>query len=93
MINMDSNILICRSEDFLSSEIDGEMVMMNIETGAYIALNETGKSIWNLVIEPKKIHDIISSLMKEYDVTKEVCENDVLPFIQLLLEQKIILRN
>lgn len=90
---METNTLLSRSDNYLSNEIDGEIVMMNIETGAYVSLNPTGKSIWDQLIEPKSIDLIIDALTKEYDVSKEICESDVKPFIQKLLDQKIIIRN
>lgn len=90
---MKSNSVISRSEDYLSNEIDGEIVMMNLETGAYVSLNATGKSIWDQLTEPKSIDMIIDALVREYDISKEVCENDVKPFIQKLLDQKIIILN
>lgn len=87
---MNLQSVISRSEDYLSNEIDGEIVMMNIETGAYVSLNPTGKSIWDLLNEPTSIDVIINSLIKEYNISKEACENDIKPFIQKLIDQKII---
>lgn len=87
---MNLQSVISRSEDYLSNEIDGEIVMMNIETGAYVSLNPTGKSIWDLLNEPTSIDVIINSLIEEYNISKEACENDIKPFIQKLIDQKII---
>jgi hypothetical protein len=32
---MENNTILSRSEDYLSNESDGEIVMMNIETATY----------------------------------------------------------
>lgn len=88
---MNQDTVLSRSEDYISNEIDGEIVMMNIETGTYVSLNATGKSVWDLIEEPKVLNDIIEALVIEYSIDKETCVADLAPFIQQMLDQKIIL--
>lgn len=87
---MEKNTILSRSDDYLSNEIDGEVVMMNIETGTYISMNATGKSVWDLIVEPTSLAEILNSLTKEYDIAEEACKADVSPFIQQMIDQKII---
>lgn len=87
---MDVNRIVKKSDDFIANEVDGEIVMMNIETGTYISLNHTGKSIWNILETPCSIDSIISQLVDIYGITKEQCEADVFPFLEQLFEQKIL---
>lgn len=87
---MDANRLVKKSDDFIANEVDGEIVMMNIETGTYISLNHTGKFIWNILETPATIDSIILQLVDLYGISKEQCEADVFPFLEQLLEQKII---
>jgi len=82
-----------RSEDYVFNEVDGELVMMNIETGAYASLNETGKSIWNLLEEPKSLDEILPSLVEEYDIDETTAKNEVEPFLAKLVEQNILTKN
>lgn len=87
---MELSTIIARGEDYVFNEVDGELVMMNIETGSYASMNETGKSIWELLEEPKSIESVLTSLTEEYDISFEAAEKDVLPFIEQLLQQKIV---
>jgi hypothetical protein len=87
---MDLDLIIARGDDYVFNEVDGELVMMNIETGAYASMNETGKTIWELLEEPKTIKSILNSLAEEYRVDAKTVQEDVLPFVSVLLEQKII---
>ena len=87
---MNTNTLLSRSEDYLSNEIDGEVVMMNIETGAYASLNATGKSIWELLSEPKQITEIVRSLTAEYAISEEQCMNEVVPFLTEMVKNNIL---
>jgi hypothetical protein len=88
---MDFNTHIYKGEEYIASEIDGEVVMMNIENGTYISLVGSSKTIWNLLDEVKTINQLIDELTAKYDVSRELCEKDVLPFIEQLIENKIVL--
>lgn len=85
-------MVLARGNDYVFNEIDGEVVMMNIETGAYASMNDTGKTIWNLLEQPVSINVVIDTLVKEYNVSKEQCEKDITPFIEKMIEQKIVVK-
>lgn len=87
---MNTTQTIARSDNFVFNEVDGELVMMNIETGAYASLNETGKSIWQLLDAPKNIADVVSALVEEYDIDQSTCENEVLPFIENMVKNDVL---
>jgi hypothetical protein len=87
---MDLNQKIARSDNFVFNEVDGELVMMNIETGAYASLNETGKSIWTLLDAPKSLSEVVSSLVEEYEIDQATCEKEVLPFVENMLKSEVL---
>jgi hypothetical protein len=87
---MKKDTILSRSEDYLSNEIDGEIVMMNIETGMYVSMNATGKSVWDILENPASISDILTALTKEYEIDAETCQKDVTPFIEQMIEKKIL---
>ena len=87
---MNTTQTIARSDNFVFNEVDGELVMMNIETGAYASLNETGKSIWQLLDAPKNIADVVSALVDEYDIDQSTCEKEVLPFIENMVKSDVL---
>jgi hypothetical protein len=90
---MDLNITLAKGENYLANEIDGEVVMMNIETGLYVSLNNTGKVIWDLLDTPKSIQTIIDLLVNTYKITLEQCTTDVVPFIEQMMQQEILVKN
>jgi hypothetical protein len=81
---------IARSDNFVFNEVDGELVMMNIETGAYASLNETGKSIWTLLDAPKSLSEVVSSLVEEYEIDQATCEKEVMPFVENMLKSEVL---
>jgi hypothetical protein len=78
---VDLNTRVARSEEVLTSEVDGEVVMMSIEQGTYSGLDGIGSEIWRLLESPLKVSEICDRMVARYDVEKDVCEKDVLAFL------------
>ena len=81
---------IKRNNEVFASEIDEEIVMMNIQSGKYFGMDAIGSRIWELIDEKIRVKDIISTLLEEYDVTEEQCRKDVLDFLNELYDQQLV---
>lgn len=64
---------------------------MNVKKEAYFSLNDVGSSIWKEIEHPRALEDIISSLTDEYEVSYERCRDEVLPFLNELIEAGIVI--
>ena len=53
MITTDS--IVVASPDQVSSDLAGEIVMLNLASGTYYGLDEVGARIWNLVQQPTPV--------------------------------------
>lgn len=49
-----------------------------------LKLNESGAMLWNLLKETENPQDLIEALMKQYDVDKQVAQDDVNAFLDNL---------
>jgi len=79
-----------RSDELLSSELDGETVMMSIESGKYYGLEEIATRIWELIEQPTSVSALCDTLVSEFDVAREQCEADVLPFLAELAKEGVV---
>jgi len=86
-----ASIVSRKKEGLLVSEVGNEIVMMDIESGNYIGLNETGKAIWALLEQPVQVADLINTLVAEYDISHEICSADTLAYLNKMAEQKILI--
>ena len=87
-LNLDS-MVIC-SDGVVASDLDGEVVMMSVERGEYYGLDDIASRIWHLIEIPRSIREICEILSPEYDVERELIEQDVLTFFQDIYEDKLI---
>jgi hypothetical protein len=83
--------VLVRKADIFAADMDGSTVMMNMETGMYYNLGEVGSRIWELLEQPIRVADLIEALTGEFDVDFDRCAKDTIPFLQRLLENKLIL--
>ena len=67
----------------IHENFDDETVIINLETGNYYNLNETGNLIWSMV----------TSLEIHEQNPKDLSEIDVLGFLRKLLEEGLIVRD
>lgn len=91
MIN--KSCIIKRCEGIVEAEIDGELVMMSIENGAYYGLDSIAKRIWQLIEVPLSVKAICDQMLEEYDVQEGQCQEDVLQFLNTMAEQNVIKLN
>lgn len=82
--------VIVRSSELVSSDIDGEVVMMSIENGKYYGLDQVGSRIWEVLEKPLPISELIEQLLIEFEVERETCEKDVMYFLQKLDDDNML---
>jgi len=82
---------IQRNNEILTSDLDGEKVMMSIQIGEYFGLGKTGSFIWDQIEKPIKIEALIELITEKYHVNKEDCFRDIVPFLSDLLEKELVI--
>lgn len=89
-VEISDNTLITRNPDLLTSQIDGETVMMDIETGQYLGLDKVASHIWTLLEEQQSFASLCQQLCQSYDVDEATCKKDVAQFLQHSFENKVV---
>lgn len=77
-------------DDVLSRDLQGEQVILDLNTGVYFGLDPVGTRIWHLFQEHQPLQKVLDSLLEEYEVTETQCTQDLLRFVALLLEKKLV---
>lgn len=89
-MEINKECVITQSEDQVSTDLEGEVVLMSIHQGNYYSMNSVLSRIWALSGKPVKISTLCDSLMEEYQVERDVCEKQVLEAVQSLAQEKLI---
>ncbi len=87
--NLD-NLILQRKEEKISTELDNETVILDMESGVYSGLDAVGTSIWKLLEQEINFAFLCHTLMEEYEVNNDLCRKDTLFFLQELDRNKLI---
>ena len=91
---MDRNATVVMKKKLNVTDLSGEKVMVDFEQGKYFLIKGVGNDIWDMLTADSEgavvVKNMIDSLLKEYDVTEEVCEREVLDFLMNLEKLGII---
>ena len=89
-MNIADSHKVTRTADPVAVEVDGELVMMDIESGNYIGLSPVGTRIWELLEQPRSVGDLTATLEAEYDVPSEVCRAETSAFLEQLVQNGLV---
>jgi hypothetical protein len=66
-----------KTADLLESEVDEEVVALDVEKGQCYGLNAVGTRVWRMLDTPMSLQEICSALQGEYEVEPELCRDEV----------------
>jgi hypothetical protein len=82
--------VITSAPDLTTAYLDGEAVILDLQSGQYYGLNEVGARIFNLVQEPRSVGDVIDQIVEEYAVETDQFKQDLLAFLESMAQRKLI---
>jgi len=72
-------------------DLEGEAVVLELESGRYFGLNETGTRMWLLLQEHGgSVESALRALLTEYDVAEELLREELLSFVDTLSSQRLL---
>lgn len=94
--NVSFDSIYKQSEDIVSREIQGEIVIVPITSGIgdleddLFTLNETGRVIWGKLDGKEKLKKIAKSLALDFNIPFEDIKKDISGFVKELLKRRML---
>lgn len=83
-MNFASDRLV-RSNEAVSQDVGGEVILLNPKTEDFIALNEVGAYVWHLLGEKQHFADLAAGLVGEYKIDHKSASGDLEEFLPQLV--------
>jgi hypothetical protein len=83
-----STVVVAR--DQVSSDLGGEVAILNMRAGMYYGLDEVGARVWQLLQEPTVVGDIQATIAQEYEVESTRARDDVLALLTQMADAGLI---
>ena len=81
---------IHRTGAVLTAEIGKQIVMMDVESGRYLGLDDIGSVIWQRLETPRTFGDLVDSLVEDYDAERAVIAQDVRELLKEMAAQSVV---
>ena len=84
------NSTVFAARDQVSSDLGGEVAILNLRAGMYYGLDEVGARVWQLLQEPTLVGDIQATIAQEYEVETARARDDVLTLLKQMADEGLI---
>lgn len=87
-LSLDSTLRVKR--DIVSRSVQGDEVVLDLESGTYFSLNPTGTFVWERLKKGAALADISRDLSGEFDVTPDKAARDILKLAESLAARGLV---
>ena len=84
-----STVLVA-ARDQVSTELEGEAVILGLADGVYYGLDGVGAMVWELLREPRSVAALRDAVTARFDVDAETAERDLLALLEELAERGLV---
>ena len=77
-------------EAVVSRQLDGETVLLNLDTGIYFGLDHVGTRMWQLVEQHGQLDAVLQRLRDEYDAPPQTLEQDLVRLTSQLIDKGLL---
>lgn len=82
--------LIIKNSSIVSTAMDNEAVLLNIDTGDYYTLNTTGSRVWEMIDGTKTVLDLVEEIVSRFEVSKDKAREDILNLLKELMKENLV---
>jgi len=87
---MDLNQRVTFADTVFAQEVDGEMVLLDMNSENYFGLDAVGTDIWQAMQEKETLQEVLEALLEQYEVEEDVLKKDLLNFVDKLQESGLV---
>lgn len=82
--------ILVQVEDILTTPLDDELALLNLDTGKYYGMDQVSRRIWELIEQPQAVSALCEQLLTEFEVDEVTCRQEVLHFLQELADANLV---
>lgn len=75
----------------LYKTLDGEAVLVNLQSGEYFSLNPLGTQVWKALEEGKGPGEIGDKLVEKYEVSRDELDRDLADLVETLVAEGLLI--
>ena len=92
MSDLDARFKV-NERDAIAESIDGELLVINLQSGAYYSSDGTGEQIWSCLARQLSVRDTVERLCARYGVDESDIRDSVLAFVGQLRDEDLMIED
>lgn len=89
-LSLETRVVVSR--DQVAADLDREVIILGMNDGVYYGVDGVAARIWALLQQPVVLHDVLRTLLDEFDVDEATCAVDLLAFVADLEQRGLVTR-
>ena len=89
-LELSMNSTVVADEAAISTDLDGEVVILDTSKGVYYGMDAVGAYIWTLLQQPVTVGQVRDAVLQEYEVDVTTCERDLMTLLQNLSSNSLV---
>ena len=79
-----------KSEDVLATDMQDVAVLMSMDSGKFVELNETARAVWELVDGSTDVDGIVAAMCRQFEVSEDKCRASVTELLARMHGESLI---
>ena len=72
---------VVASRDQVAADLDREVIILGMTDGVYYGVDGVAARVWALLQQPVTLHEVLRTLLDEFDVDEATGRTDLLAFV------------
>lgn len=85
-----SESILSVSKDAVGSEVGGEVVLIDVESGRYFGFDAVGSEVWRRLQAPISLAALCAGLQAHFDGDPAVIQREAVGFLELLIQRGLV---
>lgn len=81
------NTIVRQAKNQASTSRGDGIALLNLDTGHYVGLNESGAEIWYLIQKKQSVSDLCARLVERYNVPPDQCFKELVDVLTQLVTE------
>ena len=82
--------IVIQESEPVAATVQDNVVLLSLRAGAFFKFNTIGGQIWNMLIEPRSVREIVDALSKIHEADDETMARDVAGFLDSLIDRRLV---
>jgi len=89
-MTIEASTRVSRTPDLMATAIDDELVILNMATNSYVALDAVARRVWELMETPARVDELCDQLETEFEAPEGQIRRDVIVLLQGMLQDELV---